>query len=270
MLTTNIKPKNGIIDFLGNKRTYEKSGIQFPIELDFHWNIEEDKRVTFALVEEWSHILSLIERSLRTSKGNHLSIGGGGDSRLGEVLPANLQNWVIVNPNTYELQSIHNPRKINTVPIRAIGEILPLEDNSIDTIDFLGTIDHVISPSDVLQEAYRVSKHGAKLIITVTNSASWYKKLFKNLHIDFHKSNSHTHAHEYTPDTLEELLKENNFQSRLIKTTYFLRMPILLENRFKRSPLRYFRHLISNNVLPHLLGARNGGIIFCIAESRKL
>jgi hypothetical protein len=267
MLKTTTKSKQGIIDHLGPKTTVIINGNENQIELDFHWEVAVQERVTPALIDEWQHTLKLAASYIPDGTKNHLSIGGGGDSQLGQLIPSTVQNWIVINPNILELRAIHNPKKLKTILIRGIGEDIPLRNNTIDSIDILGTIDHVVSPNTVLSEAFRVAKTGATLIMTVTNTESWYKKLFKVLKLAI--PNKHSHAHEFTTEILESTLKQNGWIVKQIKTSYFLRLPVQLEKRFKSKQIRKFRNYVSNKLLPNVFGRDNGGIIICLAESNK-
>jgi len=267
VLTTQIKALNGVIDFLGVRKTYHLNGAEVPIELCFDWDVNQDKRVTKALVDEWVHLLEVVSNFLPKQNINHLSIGGGGDSRLGGKLSKETQNWIVLNPNEYELQNVRNPKKIDTILIRAIGEDVPIKSESIDCIDILGTIDHVIDPDKVFKEASRVLKSEASLIVSVTNSTSWYKRLFRLLHISV--PNQHAHAHSFNPTYLSELLIKNGLHVKQMKTTYFLRLPLFIEKRIKNARIRSARNLLSNFVLPYILGKSRGGIIICLAVKTK-
>ena len=265
MLKTKVILKSGIFDHLGNQNTYSINNENIPIETDFHWELTEEGRVTQSLRDEWEHMFKEISNLIPNTVENHLSIGGGGDSVMGSLLPNDTKTWVTINPNLLELKQLKNPQHLNTLLIRAIAEDIPIISNTFDNVDLLGTIDHLISPKLALKEIFRVSKPGAQIIITVTNSESWYKMVFKNLRIPIH--NEHSHPHEFTPKQLKLMLEENGFQIQKMQTTYYLRLPILLEKIITGSNTRKVRHYISNIFLPKILGKQKGGIIICSAKN---
>jgi len=267
MLKTNIASNHGIIDYLGERVTLSQNGIEVPIELDFYWETTKENRVTQSLLDEWEYMFQIACHSIPNMTDNHLSIGGGGDSRIGSVLPKSVKNWVIVNPNILELKQVYNPHKINTILLRAIGEDIPIISNTFNSIDLLGTIDHLVDPSQALKELHRVSKKGAQLIISVTNCDSWYKKIFRVLKISIHED--HTHSHQFTPHQLKTLLVKSGYRIVKIQTTYFLRLPLIIEKKLTNKIWRKARQNISNHLLPKILGKEQGGIIICTAEALK-
>jgi len=268
MLNTKAILKSGIFDHLGNQNTYSINNENIPIETDFHWELTEESRVTQSLRDEWEHMFKEISNLIPNVVENHLSIGGGGDSVMGSLLPSSTKTWVTINPNFLELTQLKNPQRLNTLLIRAIAEDIPIINNTFDNVDMLGTIDHLISPKLALKEIFRVSKPGAQVLITVTNSESWYKLFFKYLRIPIH--NEHSHPHEFAPKQLKLMLEENGFQIQTIQTTYYLRLPILLEKIITGSKSRKVRHYISNTFLPIMLGRQKGGIIICLAKVPSL
>jgi len=268
MLNTKAILKSGIFDHLGNQNTYSVNNENIPIETDFHWELTEDSRVTQSLRDEWEHMFKEISNLIPNVVENHLSIGGGGDSVMGSLLPSGTKTWVTINPNFLELTQLKNPQHLNTLLIRAIAEDIPIINNTFDNVDMLGTIDHLISPKLALKEIFRVSKPGAQVLITVTNSESWYKLFFKYLRIPI--PNEHSHPHEFAPKQLKLMLEENGFQIQTIQTTYYLRLPILLEKIITGSKSRKVRHYISNTFLPIMLGRHKGGIIICLAKVPSL
>lgn len=257
-----------MFDHLGNQNTYSINNENIPIETDFHWELTEESRVTQSLRDEWEHMFKEISNLIPNAVENHLSIGGGGDSVMGSLLPSGTKTWVTINPNFLELTQLKNPQRLNTLLIRAIAEDIPIINNTFDNVDMLGTIDHLISPKLALKEIFRVSKPGAQVLITVTNSESWYKLFFKYLRIPIH--NEHSHPHEFAPKQLKLMLEENGFQIQTMQTTYYLRLPILLEKIITGSKSRKVRDYISNTFLPIMLGKQKGGIIICSAKVPSL
>ena len=268
MINTKAILKSGMFDHLGNQNTYSINNENIPIETDFHWELTEESRVTQSLRDEWEHMFKEISNLIPNVVENHLSIGGGGDSVMGSLLPSGTKTWVTINPNFLELTQLKNPQRLNTLLIRAIAEDIPIINNTFDNVDMLGTIDHLISPKLALKEIFRVSKPGAQVLITVTNSESWYKLFFKYLRIPIH--NEHSHPHEFAPKQLKLMLEENGFQIQTMQTTYYLRLPILLEKIITGSKSRKVRHYISNTFLPIMLGRQKGGIIICSAKVPSL
>jgi hypothetical protein len=267
ILNTDIKSKNGIFDYLGAKTTYRFKGTETSIELDFEWDVESDTRVTLSLKDEWEHLWSVIKEHLPKHHGYHLSIGGGGDSKVGEFLNTELDLWAVVNPNKTELEKLKNPYRLKTIKIRAIGEELPIKSNTFNCVDILGTIDHLIDPISTLREIHRILKPDSEVLITVTNSKSWYKRVFESLGISH--SNSHSHAHNFDSNSLSELLEKTGFEIVNLFSTQYLRLPIIIEKNLRQKKLRIARHFISNTFLPMVFGKKSGGIIVCKARAVK-
>ena len=67
------------------------------------------------------------------------------------------------------LLSTSNPLLSNIEMIKGIGEYLPFENNSLDTISFATSFDHVINPINVLNEVKRVLKNNGILILWLHN-----------------------------------------------------------------------------------------------------
>lgn len=86
-----------------------------------------------------------------------LDLGGGEKARYKEYLPDTIGEYVSVNIDP-DIEPTHL-----IVP----GEILPLEDNSIDNCITFNTLEHVYDAKFLIQEMQRVLKPGGKLFITV-------------------------------------------------------------------------------------------------------
>lgn len=267
IFTQDLQEDNSVFDHLREKTHLRVGEAEIEIETNFEWDVRNDIRVTPALTDEWEYLWRVIQTHIPNDTKNHLSIGGGGDSRIGELLGESNQLWVLINPNKKELLCLKNPREIQNIKVRAIAEELPLKSNLFETVDLLGTIDHLVSPLLALKEIHRVSQKDAKLIITVTNTGAWYKKMFKLLNIQ-HK-NIHSHEHNFDTKQLINCLQDSGFKVITITTTQYLRLPIPLERKMLNPIFRRARHVISNRVLPKILGKSTGGIIVCTARVIK-
>jgi len=67
-------------------------------------------------------------------------------------------------------------RETGGYTIRAVGEALPISDNSVDYVVSLQVLEHVQDPEQVIREAFRVLKPGGHIFIAYEN----YRKRLVN------------------------------------------------------------------------------------------
>ncbi|MGD0919794.1 MAG: class I SAM-dependent methyltransferase [Thermodesulfobacteriota bacterium] len=82
-----------------------------------------------------------------------------------------------VDPS-YRVSSIAKKRGV--LVASAKGEKLPFKDNTWGTIFILFTLCFVDDPMEVLEETYRLLKHGGKVILGIINKGSSWGKLYSN------------------------------------------------------------------------------------------
>ena len=234
----------------------------FPIEIDYEWDWQEDSKVSQLLVAEWNFLNELAIKVLSHDSESLLVIGGGGATFFQELkFNSRLRELVILNPTMGELTS--TPPDIwpgeKLILVRAIAEQNPIESESVDDVLISSTIDHVCSPAESIREVYRILKPGGTVVITLGNSASWYRNLISFLRISI--AEDHAHNFHFDASQIRELLKSNNFVKVEHKTSAYLRLPRRLEGILNYRFVIKFLLAVSNSVLPPILGKNSGGML---------
>jgi SAM-dependent methyltransferase len=90
------------------------------------------------------------------------------------------------------------------IRVRAMGEYLPIADNSIDLCWCANTIDHTMLPNVVFSETRRILNHNGTYVVSSHLFPNWMKPFFPILHII-----DSPHPHHFTYGYFQLLLKQN-------------------------------------------------------------
>ncbi len=146
-------------------------------------------RVTFDF--QVNTVYKHLNKRMSKFKGKILDIG------CGESPYKHLLNQRETEYFGIDIQESKNFDYNNCNIIHFDGKKIPFDDNAFDHIICTEVIEHIIDPSDLISEIYRVLKKGGNAIITVPWSARYHY-----IPNDYHR---------YTPAMLEILFK--NFKS---------------------------------------------------------
>lgn len=111
----------------------------------------------------------------------------------------------------------------------------PFGDNEFDFIFSKSVVEHLREPDILIDEAYRMLKHGGTFICMTPSWKHSYKEAF---YID------HTHVTPFTKHSLTVACELSGFDSR---TEYFYQLPLL----WRFPILNLFRYVISKLPLPY-------------------
>lgn len=119
-----------------------------------------------------------------------------------------------VDPS-YKVSSIAKKRGI--LVASAKGEKLPFKDNTLGTIFILFTLCFVDDPMEVLEETYRLLKHGGKVILGIINKGSSWGKLYSNKK---EKGDPfYFRAQFYSPDDVQQFFDKVGFKKVVYAST---------------------------------------------------
>ncbi|QNJ13039.1 methyltransferase domain protein [Synechococcus sp. A18-46.1] len=139
-----------------------------------------------------------------------------------------------------ELQESHI-KNLGEAGIHTINNLSDAEDDSIDSIFFFHSFEHLNSPIDVLNQAYQKLSPGGKIIIEVPNAKDFLITYNVDEFIDFTLWSQHLILH--THRSIQTFLENSNFKD--VITTGVQRFP--LSNHmtwlFKRKPGGHFSTL---------------------------
>jgi len=99
--------------------------------------------------------------------------------------------------------------------VQALGELLPIKNESLDYVLFAFTICFLKDTQASLRETWRVLKYGGNLIIGFIPRKSKWGKHYLKKKADGHRF--YKHANFYTLDEIEEILSREGF--RIIKSS---------------------------------------------------
>ena len=267
--TKGFNQNDGILDFLGDQTSLQigSNAKEVAIEIDYKWDFKNDSNITPTIIFEWGNLERLLGTKVLRNAKKILSIGGGGTSNTHSYLGTNATHLFVLNPGWWDLKSAGAPaNSVTFTRIRAVAENIPLMDSSISAIEIPSTLDHVVDPKRVLSECFRVLEDGGMIGITLGNQNSWYKQLVRLLGVNPDKNHNHHHNHHFSITKVEELLKSSGFKNIETKSTCFLRLPKFMERRISTPKALGVYHLISNKIMPRLLGRKNGGMFLTFAK----
>jgi methionine biosynthesis protein MetW len=116
----------------------------------------------FAMLEESDHILDI----------------GCADGYLTEIIGKKVKakNLFALEVSTVGVKRAAE-RGINVIRYDIDGYNLPYKSNCFDLIICTDVIEHIIHTFNLLEEIYRVLRHGGCLILSTGNMASWYNRI---------------------------------------------------------------------------------------------
>lgn len=105
----------------------------------------------------------------RHVRGSVLDVGGG--EFVSAAIGANVafEHWTIVEPHFADLPAVADSR------VRAVvgdGHALQFEGNRFDTVLSIQVLEHVFEPIRMIEELYRVTKPGGRLVVMVPQTAN--------------------------------------------------------------------------------------------------
>jgi len=263
----NFRQSGRVLDFLMDQKEIIIGLQRFPIEIDYEWDWQKDSKVSQLLVAEWNLLNELAIKVLSNDSESLLVIGGGGSTFFQEFnFNSQLRELVILNPTMNELTStpLNAWPKEKLTLVRAVAEQNPIENESVDDVLISSTIDHVCSPTDSIREVYRILKPGGAIVITLGNSASWYRNLISFFRIPI--AEDHAHNFHFDASEVRALLNSNNFVEIEHRTSAYLRIPRRLERILNYRQITKTLMVISNSILPIIFGKNSGGMLIVWAR----
>lgn len=119
--------------------------------------------------------------------------------------------------------------------LRGQAEKLPLKNACADFVLIKEVLDHCYDPLKVAKEAHRVLRAGGECLITLTNDAAWYKRLFP-IWAGRIKAGQQDHLYFLKPDDVHELLKQAGFKVIQGEDSHYLRLPYKIEGLIGQLP----------------------------------
>jgi SAM-dependent methyltransferase len=108
---------------------------------------------------------------------------------------------------------------------------LPFDDESVDVITCLETLEHLLDPMHLLIEANRILRRGGTLLLTTPNVVSWRSMLRAAVHkhplvypMLIPGLTTNRHNIEYTPDLVRTLLAAAGFEGRVATRAWWYRV----------------------------------------------
>lgn len=168
------------------------------------------RQVLHAAQEWWGRYLDVLD----VGCGNRLVEEGRHYRMLREVC----RSYTGIDPSVHIVEQLKNiDRAYWKLPeptlIRASGESMPIESESMDVALNLSTLDHCIDPRRVLDETHRILRPAGTSIIILGNWQSWQFKLLARLapgYMRRWRARDHHQTH-YLPHELEKLLMAHDF-----------------------------------------------------------
>lgn len=118
------------------------------------------------------------------------------------------------------------PEWVNFFNADIDNDLLPLPDNSVDTVISIFVLEHLHNPQNLIKEAYRILRNGGTLYLVTEN----YSSVF----IPFHRFNFYqdfTHIRPWTKTSLTNIVKVYGFNDISVgiirPKEYFLLLPFM-------------------------------------------
>lgn len=217
------------------------------IESDFSYQSEIN-----GLKKTYGNCLFEAEK-LVSNKQNFIEIGCGNGFVLELAKESGWRNIMGVEPS---LKSIENANPIIKNNIKnGIFDVDDYQKNFFDMVFVAMLIEHVPDINKFLNDIYKILKPGGIFITICHNERHFLSKLLKNKHPIINDE----HNYVFSPDTLKELYKINQFknvQTKNLKNYY----PI--EYWLKMMPLKldFINKYLLNNILKINIGIKAGNI----------
>ena len=161
-------------DFRGETETSQEKGLRSDMHMDFYAN---------DAYQEFNKALSndSVQYFIKNFKlGKVLEVGcGTGEMRkylhnYGEYYgldPSNIINQTLPEQDKDKVFLIHND----------VSKGIPIKDESIDSIFFFASYDHIPEPKEVIIDAWSKLKPGGHMLINMTNYGFWLKQLINKV-----------------------------------------------------------------------------------------
>ncbi len=143
---------------------------------------------------------------------------------------------------------------------QGFAEDLPFNDSYFDTAIMFDVLEHCICPEKVLKEVYRILKQNKKLFLIVpqlfgqirVNLISNYRKTGRLFQLKRYLKyfcglglEGNLHLHEFTPRAIKKILKQNNFEFKVLTFRNYNRLPWYKKVALKLSfPVNYYSHTL--------------------------
>ncbi len=142
---------------------------------------------------------------LREARGRVLDIGCGTGNILKEMEALGLDAYGIEpNPKAAEACAKKGLRVV-----QGTLEETRFQENSFDTVILWHVIEHVPSPSSLLDAIYPILKPGGQVFICCPNAESYMAAMFKPFWAGWHMP---FHFSHFTPETMKSLILKKSFQ----------------------------------------------------------
>lgn len=242
-----------------------------PAETDYVWDYRSDPSITPLTLARWAVSADVhrdvVARHAGVPAHRMVSVGGGGENWTGRRLNDRVEEYVVVDPSSAQLERQVYPQGAECRAVRAVAEMLPVVDGWADVVEFQGVIDHVADAEQALREARRVLAPGGHLTVQVTNEHSWYKRAA--LRLGVHREHSHAHRYQFSVQSLSQLLESTGFRVFDVTTVAFLRLPLPIERMLarlcgRRGLQRFVR--ATDRLLSPIVGRHGGGIMTVVAR----
>jgi SAM-dependent methyltransferase len=138
-------------------------------DLDFLWNRMSD---------------ATVETVAALPKGRVLDVGSGASKELVRLASMGWEAWA-VDPSAHMLgmsRMTGDDARASIKLVRAIGEILPFADDSVDVVYCQAALDHFSDRRAFMDEAARIVKPSGRVVISLNNFEGLACKLGRALH----------------------------------------------------------------------------------------
>jgi SAM-dependent methyltransferase len=140
-----------------------------------------------------------LNKLIKYASGITLDVGADNCHELIKILPNGVE-YIGLTPD----ESIHEENGHHGL-LRGLGEFLPFKNETLDTVMFNTSLDHILDANLAVSEAYRVLKKGGRLIIC---SLVWLE--------NFELWRDDVHFHHFRPFEIEGFLE--NFEIEYLET----------------------------------------------------
>jgi len=231
------------------------------VEDDYAWDYNSDPRISPLTIARWRLMTRILDQ---VDVGSVVvAIGGGGEHWPARQLDGRVGEYIVIDTSAAQLARQWFPAGARGLAIRAAGERLPLPDDSADTLEMWGVLDHFVDPAAAIAEGARVLRPDGQLIIGMGNDGSWYRRLAGR----FAPDDSDAHLRRLDVGAIADMLGWA-LEIVSVETLAYLRLPLRVERLARRLSPGTQERLIqrSDAVLRRLLGPQAGGMMFLVAR----
>jgi len=245
--------EGGILDYLPDA----DQELLEAVETDYD-SAETRARATTMVRAGWQASIDLRDALVR-SIGADLRIvwiGGGGLNLLAQQVAPVVATSIVIDPSMVQLRRTPDTLGQEVVLARALAEDLPVVDDWADMTELQGVLDHVTDPELAIKHAVRATRPGGMVVVTLTNDASWFRRLARRFGGRGHGPYDH-HAHRFSASQIHELVQASGLDRVVTETVMFLRLPRGIDRLPDGWANRVTR---ASDVVGRRLAARSGGI----------